>query len=77
MSDYKRGDERIWRVCDIDGQRASWREVGEIVRCKDCAHGTLASLNGVLVVECAVTRMYRDPGGYCNLSERRDDERRA
>lgn len=74
MNDYKRGEERIWRISDVDGHRVSCREVGELVRCKDCSHGTLTSLRGVLVVECAVIRMYKNPDGYCDRGERKDDE---
>ena len=65
MSDYKRGEERIWRACDIDGQSTSWREVGEIVRCRDCRHCEVGacfvrSQHPVLVPE----------DGYCHLGER-------
>ena len=46
-----------------------------VVRCKDCAHGTLSHQFGVLVVECRVMRSYNRPDGYCHLGERRDDGR--
>lgn len=38
MSDYKRGDERIMRVTEIDGERASLVCEGELVRCESCVN---------------------------------------
>lgn len=38
MSDYKRGDERVMRVCDINCGRVSWACEGEVVRCRDCVN---------------------------------------
>lgn len=38
MIDAKRGDERIMRVTEIDGERASWVDEGELVRCADCVY---------------------------------------
>lgn len=75
MTEYKRGDERIWRVCDVDGPRTSWREVGEIVRCRDCVNCALASDGSAPY--CAHWGRRVPNAGYCHLGERRDDERRA
>lgn len=69
MTEYKRGDERIWRVCDVDGPRTSWREAGEIVRCKDCV---------VLVTDsggshCCAHWGRRVPlDGFCHLGEKQE-----
>lgn len=38
MSDFKRGDLRIMRVTEIDGERATWVDAGELVRCADCVN---------------------------------------
>lgn len=32
MSEHKRGEERIMRVTEIDGERTSWADEGELVR---------------------------------------------
>lgn len=43
MIDAKRGDERIMRVTEIDGERASRVREGELVRCDGCVNwGALA-----------------------------------
>lgn len=34
----KRGDERIMRVTEIDGERTSWVCEGELVRCESCVN---------------------------------------
>lgn len=42
MSEHKRGEERIMRVTEIDGERTSWVDEGELVRCDGCVNwGTL------------------------------------
>lgn len=38
MSEHKRGEERIVRVTEIDGERTSWVDEGELVRCADCVY---------------------------------------
>ena len=38
MSDYKRGDERIMRVTEVNGRQTTWVRVGDLVRCEDCAN---------------------------------------
>lgn len=38
MSEHKRGEERIIRVTEIDGERTSWADEGELVRCADCVN---------------------------------------
>lgn len=38
MSEHKRGEERIMRVTEIDGERTSWVDEGELVRCADCVY---------------------------------------
>lgn len=38
MSDHKRGEERIMRVTEIDGERTSWVDEGELVRCDGCVN---------------------------------------
>ena len=37
MSEHERGEERIMRVTEIDGERASWVDEGELVRCDGVA----------------------------------------
>lgn len=77
MSEAKRGEEQIWRATDVNGRQTTWVSVGELVRCKDCANGTLSHQRGVLVVECHVMRSYNSSDGYCHLGERKEiaDER--
>lgn len=65
MINYKRGDERIMRVCDINCGRVSWACEGEVVRCRDCRHCDIGacfvrSQHPVLVPE----------DGFCHLGER-------
>lgn len=38
MSEHKRGEERIMRVTEIDGERTSWVDEGELVRCESCVN---------------------------------------
>lgn len=38
MRECKRGDERIMRVTEIDGERVSWVCEGELVRCEGCVN---------------------------------------
>ena len=38
MIDAKRRDERIMRVTEIGGERASWVCEGELVRCESCVN---------------------------------------
>ena len=73
MTDYKRGEERIWRVCDVDGPRMSCREAGEIVRCRDCVNCAMASDGSGTY--CAHWGHRVPLGGFCHLGERRNDER--
>lgn len=72
MNDYERGEEQIWRATEVNGRRTTLVPVGGLVRCKDCAHGTLSHQRGVPVVECHVMRSYNRPDGYCHLGERKE-----
>lgn len=36
MSEHKRGEERIMRVTEIDGERTSWVDEGELHDCGTC-----------------------------------------
>ena len=38
MSEHKRGEERIMRVTEIDGERTSCVDEGELVRCEVCVN---------------------------------------
>lgn len=84
MSEYKRGDERIMRVTEIDGERVSWVCEGELIRCRDCIYwcdedfclnpqwqtGPRSS-EGIVKFPCTF------PDDFCSYSERREvtDER--
>ena len=35
MSDYRRGDERIMRVTEVNRGQTTWVRVGDLVRCGD------------------------------------------
>ena len=84
MSDYKRGEERIWRISDVDVHRASCREVGELVRCKDCIYwkdedfcanpqwlSGVGTRSGVVEFPCTF------PDEFCSYAEKEEatDER--
>ena len=71
MSDYKRGDERIVRVCDVNGPRTSWHEVGGLVRCSDCANLALATDGSRY---CAHWSRRVSLDGFCHLGEREESE---
>ena len=63
------------RICETGlwcGFTVVERDLGELVRCKDCANGTLSHQRGVPVVECHVMRSYNRPDGYCHLGERKE-----
>lgn len=81
MSDYRRGDERIMRVTEIDGERASWVDAGGIVRCRDCIYWrdedfcanpqwqTGVSRNGLMSFPCTF------PESFCSYAEKREEAR--
>lgn len=72
MSEHRRGDEAIWRVCGIDGWRTSWCEIGPLVRCRNCVNcATAADGSGPY---CAHWSLRVPWEGYCHLGERKDDE---
>lgn len=72
MSDYKRGDERIMRVTEIDGERASWVCEGELVRCRDCVNWD--AMDDLYPPDyCPVVRKYTRPSDWCCWGTR--DER--
>lgn len=68
MSGLKRGEERIFRICETDGRLAAWREVAGLVRCADCRHSDETPEGGMLACDKARRRVPRD--GYCHLGER-------
>lgn len=71
MSERER--EAIWRVYDIDGGRSSWREVGSLVRCRDCVNHRLSSDEGG---PCCAHWWRRVPwDGYCHMGEKKECER--
>lgn len=75
MSDYERGDERIMRVTEIDGERASWVDEGELVRCRDCVNW---GADPVYPSDyCQVVRKYVRPNDWCCWAARKgkSDER--
>ena len=67
MTDYKRGDERIMRVTEVDCGMATWVHVGELVRCADCRNLAVAADGSRY---CAHWMRRVTLGGYCHLGER-------
>lgn len=65
MSDYERGDERIVRVTEIDGERTSWVCEGELVRCRDCVNWGAMGDFYHLPDYCPVVRKYTRPSDWC------------
>ena len=64
MIDAKRGDERIMRVTEIDGERASWVCEGELVRCDGCVNwGALAG--NYSPDWCPVVQKHTRPTDWC------------
>lgn len=76
MSDYKRGDERIMRVTEIDGERASWVCEGELVRCRDCVNWGAncdAKPSFYLGDYCTVVARHTGPSDWCCWGARKGD----
>ena len=65
MSDYKRGDERIMRVTEIDGERVSWVCEGELVRCADCVYWGAMGDFYRLPDYCPAVRKCTRPSDWC------------
>lgn len=69
MSDYRRGDERIMRVTEIDGGRTTWVDEGELVRCEDCVNWNTMAPDGLRRrsgdLYCPVVRKCTRPGDWC------------
>lgn len=77
----KRGEERIMRVTEIDGERVSWVCEGELVRCRDCIYWRdedfcsnsqwLAGrpYNGLMSFPCTF------PDSFCSYAEKREEAR--
>lgn len=72
MSDYERGNERIMRVTEIDGERASWVCEGELVRCRDCVNwGAMGDLYPPDY--CPVVRKCTRPSDWCCWGARKGE----
>lgn len=72
MSNYKRGDERIMRVCDINCGRVSWACEGEVVRCADC--GNWGALERNYPPDwCPVVRKCTRPTDWCCWGARKGE----
>lgn len=62
--EFERGDELIWRVCEVDGVRAAWRPVGDLVRCRDCANW--GAMGGTHAFDwCPVVQKCTRPSDWC------------
>ena len=73
MTDCKRGDERIMRVTEIDGERASWVCEGELVRCRDCVNwGAMGDVYH-LPDYCPVVRKCTRPSDWCCWGARKGE----
>lgn len=84
MTGYKRGDERVMRVCDINCGRVSWVCEGEVVRCRDCEwfDGRDVTVRQYGLALCrrncaASTPVTSDGSGFCAWAKRKgeSDER--
>lgn len=73
MSDYKRGDERIMRVTEIDGERVSWVCEGELVRCRDCVNWGAMGDFYHLPDYCPVVRKCTRPSDWCCWGARKGE----
>lgn len=76
MTDCKRGDERIMRVTEIDGERASWVCEGELVRCEGCVNwGAMGDFYPPDY--CPVVRKCMRPSDWCcwGARDEREEER--
>lgn len=74
MTDCKRGDERIMRVTEIDGERASWVCEGELVRCVDCVNWGAMGDFYHLPDYCPVVRKCTRPSDWCCWGARKGDD---
>lgn len=84
MSDYERGNERIMRVTETGGGRASWVDEGELVRCRDCVNwntmadgATEANVRRCKYAEddrwCPVVRKFTRPSDWCCWGARKGE----
>ena len=64
MSEHKRGEERIMRVTEIDGERTSWVDEGELVRCDGCVNWGAMAVNSS-PDWCTVVQKYTRPSDWC------------
>ena len=64
MSEHKRGEERIMRVTEIDGGRATLVDAGELVRCEGCVNW--GAMNDLYPPDyCPVVRKCTRPSDWC------------
>ena len=70
MSEHKRGEERIMRVTEIDGERTSWVDEGELVRCADASTGETDE-DAVVTWNARAERTCRKVPGKMHYGERR------
>lgn len=78
MNGCKRGDERIVRVTEVDGERTSWVCEGELVRCRDCVNWNTMVPDGLDDYEedrwCPVVRRCTFPGEWCCWGARKGSD---
>lgn len=74
MTDCKRGYERIMRVTEIDGERASWVCESELVRCRDCVNWGAMGDFYHLPDYCPVVRKCTRPSDWCCWGARKGDK---
>ena len=76
MTDYRRGDERIMRVTEVNRGQTTWVRVGDLVRCEKCANW------GSMPFDyppdwCPVVQKCTRPSDWCcwGAGKEADDER--
>lgn len=65
----RRGDERIWRVTEVDGEHTHWRDLGRLVRCVDCANLAVGDDGSRW---CSHWDKKVPVDGFCHLGEERE-----
>lgn len=74
MSEVKRGEERIMRVTEIDGELTSWVDECELVRCERCVNwGALAG--NYSHDWCPVVQKHTRPTDLCCWGARKGGSR--
>ena len=74
MSEAKRGEERIMRVTEINGERTSLADEGELVRCEGCVNW--GAMDGLYPPDyCPVVRKCTRPSDWCCWGARKEDVR--